>query len=481
MYGPIPRCRRLLLAWAALGGLLAVAWHLKHPLLYWLRPCETALLLAVAVVGGSVVLRRRSGPFSPGGWRLLAIGLLVLAGLTLWRELEFQSDRRHVLAGGRDMQMLGEHFIVGFRSFAELRPLAEGGLIGGIYLTRRNLLRDGAVSVAAGIAQLQEARRLAGAPPLIVAADQEGGPVAHLSPWLERLPALSSLVHAAPPETLAARARLYGERQGAALAALGVNLNLAPVVDLRPSDADSPLDFLSGIGGRAIDDDPAVVTEVARAYVAGLAAAGVDATLKHFPGLGRVRADTHLRRASLAATAEDLRGDWQPFRSVGNGSRAAIMLGHVVLPALDPEHAVSHSRIVVQTVLRGQWGHRGVLITDDLNMGAVYGQGIGRVAAQSLAAGVDLILVSYDPDQYYRALSGAARAFARGDIDRQTLRASSARLRAFGVGNQGPEGQRRLRLPANGTGPGRLSAALRDVPATMHMPGPLALPTSSVR
>ena len=476
----VPRCWRSLLAWAALGGLLAVAWNLKHPLLYWLRPCETALLLAVAVLGGSAALRQPPGQRSLGRRRLLAIGLLALAGLTLWRELEFQVDRRHVLAGGRDMQMLGEHFIVGFRSFAEVEPLAARGLIGGIYLTRRNLLPDGVVIVAAGIARLQEARRLAGLPPLIVAADQEGGPVAHLSPWLERLPALSSLVHAAPPETLAVRARLHGERQGASLAALGVNLNLAPVVDLRPSEPDAALAFLTGSGGRAIDDDPAVVTEVARAYVAGLADAGVGATLKHFPGLGRVREDTHLRRASLAATAEELRGDWQPFRSVGNGSRAAIMLGHVVLRAVDPEHAVSHSRIVVQNVLRRQWGYRGVLITDDLNMGAVYGQGIGRVAAQSLAAGVDLVLVSYDPDQYFRALSGAARALSRGDVDRQSLKASSRRLRALGVGNHGAPGQDSVAVapaPA-GSAAGSHSASAGAPMAVADRPDAAASPAS---
>ncbi|WP_300454421.1 glycoside hydrolase family 3 N-terminal domain-containing protein [Accumulibacter sp.] len=428
---PAPKSGRWLrrLAWVALAGLLAVAWNLKHPLLYWLRPYEMPLLLAVVVLGGAAGMWRRTPQrHLSAGRRSLVVGLSALAGLTLWRQWEFEADRRSVLAGGNDLQMLGEHFVVGFRSFSEVEPLAVKGLIGGIYLTRRNLATGGAATVAAQIARLQDSRRLAGLPPLIVAADQEGGPVAHLSPWLERLPALSSLVGATPRESLAAQARRHGRKQGAALAALGVNLNLAPVVDLRPPEPDSAADILTAIGGRAIDDDPAVVTEVAQAYVAGLADAGVGATLKHFPGLGRVRADTHLRRASLNATTDDLRADWQPFRHVGNGSHAAIMLGHVVLPDVDPECAVSHSRLVVQQILRREWGYQGVLITDDLNMGAVYGQGIGRVAAQSLAAGVDLILVSYDPDQYFRALSGAARALARGEIDRQMLQASRQRL-----------------------------------------------------
>ena len=430
------RCWRTALAWATLLALLCVAWNLKHPLLYGLRACETALLLAVAVLGGSAALFCRPPGRCPASRRrALGCGMLVLASLTVGRELEFQSDRQRVLAGGHEMQAVGRHFIVGFRALEEVEALAAGGLIGGLYLTRRNLRTGNVATLAAGIARLQELRRAAGLPPLIVAADQEGGPVAHLSPWLERLPALSSLVGEASPATLAIRARRYGERQGRALAALGVNLNLAPVVDLRPAQPDSAADFLTRIGDRAIDDDPAVVSEVARAYVEGLATASVGATLKHFPGLARVRADTHWRRATLTAGIDELRGDWQPFRSVSAGACAAIMLGHVVLPAVDPEQAVSHSRSVVQTILRQQWNYRGVLITDDLNMGAVYRQGIGRVAAQSLAAGVDLLLVSYDPDQYFRAITGAARALARGEIEPAMLQASRQRLQQFAPGS----------------------------------------------
>lgn len=430
------RCWRTVLACATLLALLSVAWNLKHPLLYGWRACETAFLLAVAVLGGSATrFCRLSGRCSASRRRALGCGMLALATLTVGRELEFQFDRQRVLAGGREMQAVGRHFIVGFRTLEEVEALAVGGLIGGLYLTRRNLWAGNVATLAAGIARLQHLRRAAGLPPLIVAADQEGGAVAHLSPWLERLPALSSLVHEASSATLAVRARRYGERQGRALAALGVNLNLAPVVDLRPAQPDSAVDFLTRIGDRAIDDDPVVVSEVARAYVEGLAGAGVGATLKHFPGLARVRADTHWRRATLVASIDELRSDWQPFRNVGTSTCAAIMLGHVVLPMVDSEHAVSHSRDVVQTILRQQWNYQGVLITDDLNMGAVYNQGIGRVAAQSLAAGVDLVLVSYDPDQYFRAITRAAQALASGEIDPAMLQASSRRLQQFGPGS----------------------------------------------
>jgi beta-N-acetylhexosaminidase len=425
MRGHILRRLRPGLAWAAVLGLLFLAWHLKHPLTYWLRPCETPLLLGLGMSGG---LWLRPGKARPA-YRLLAIALLGVAGLTLYRQQEFIEQRAEVLAATADMRLLGSHFIVGFEHFAELEPLAAHGLIGGIYLTRRNVRHSSPAEVTGQIARLQALRRQAGLPPLIVAADQEGGSVAHLSPMLANLPPLASLLER-DSGSLHERARRYGEEQGAGLARLGINLNFGPVVDLRP---DTPIrdDKLTNIGARAISDDPLLVSEVADGYIAGLTSSGVRATLKHFPGLGRVRQDTHLKAARLAETPSALAADWQPFRALGGQPATTIMLGHVTLERIDPAHAASHSAAVVTGLLRRDWGYDGILITDDLNMGAVYQHGIGRVAGEALAAGVDLVLVSYDPEQYYRALYGAAQALQRGEIPRGRLHASQWRLEQF--------------------------------------------------
>lgn len=176
MLRSIFRCWRTVLACATLLALLSVAWNLKHPLLYGLRACETAFLLAVAVLGGSATrLCRLSGRCSASRQRALGCGMLALATLTVGRELEFQFDRQRVLAGGREMRAVGRHFIVGFRTLEEVEALAVGGLIGGLYLTRRNLWAGNVATLAAGITRLQHLRRAAGLPPLIVAADQEGG------------------------------------------------------------------------------------------------------------------------------------------------------------------------------------------------------------------------------------------------------------------------------------------------------------------
>lgn len=398
--------------------LLWPAWHLKHPLLFAFRHVETPLLLGLPLLAW---VFRRHLPWS--GQALFA----AVFTLTACGELEYRQTRDAVLEAGPAMQAVGAHLVAGYTDLDELRPLAAKGLIGGIYLAKRNVRGRDLAAVAADIAELQAIRRRADLPPLIVTADQEGGAVSHLSPLLEALPPLANLAGSRDP---AADARAYGERQGRGLADLGVTLNFGPVVDLRPDGHPWP-DTLSNIPARAIASDPQQVAAIAGGYLDGLNAVGVGGTLKHFPGLGRVRTDTHLRPAFLAATPADLAADWQPFRQLSGRPGAAIMLGHVTLTALDAKHAASHSAAIVDGLLRQTWGYDGLLITDDLNMGAVYRQGIGHVASESLAAGVDLVLVSYDPRQVYRALAGAAQALTEHRIAPAKLAESERRLATF--------------------------------------------------
>ena len=400
----------------ALAGLLLLpAWHLKHPLLFAARHIETPALLGIPCLAG--LLRRYLS------WPVRVLFLVVFL-ITLERELEFQATRAVVLSAGPAARAVGAHVIAGYTDIDEARELAAKGLIGGVYLTGRNVRGRRFAEVAAELADLQATRRTAGLPPLIVAADQEGGRVSHLSPLLEALPPLSTLRDKPDPK---AAARRYGHRQGEGLAALGVTLNLGPVVDLSPAD-EKRVDGFSQIAARAIAADPQQVVAIGGAYLEGLGTAGVQGTLKHFPGLGRLVTDTHFRPARLDGSAAELSADWQPFRQLSRRSETAIMLGHVTLAALDPVHAVSHSRAVIDGVLRQSWGFDGVLITDDLNMGAVYELGIGTVAAEALAAGADLVLVSYDPRQVYRVIAGAASALTENRIAAETLMRSKQRL-----------------------------------------------------
>jgi beta-N-acetylhexosaminidase len=175
------------------------------------------------------------------------------------------------------------------------------------------------------------------------------------------------------------------------------------------------------------------VTEIASAYVRGLEATGVGATVKHFPGLGRVRGDTHLVSADLDTPVDELEAsDWRPFREVLASSKAELMIGHVGLTAVDPGRPASHSKAVIDGIVRKQWNYQGVIITDDLVMGAVYGRNICTAVVEALNAGVDLLLVAFDSTQFYRIFACAADAAAQNKLDPDMLRASEARLdRAF--------------------------------------------------
>jgi beta-N-acetylhexosaminidase len=318
--------------------------------------------------------------------------------------------------------------MVGYSSFAEVARLADRGVIGGVYVSRRNIRGRTADALRAEIAALQDSRRAAGLPPLVVAADQEGGIVGHLAPPLTKLPALATLAGLAPDEQQT-KAEEFGHIHGRELAGLGVNLNLAPVLDLKPPARRNRLDFHTLIGRRAIATDPVVVSTIASAYVRGLEATGVGATLKHFPGIGRVRADTHHFSAHLNAPVKELEAsDWLPFREVLAQSHSALMVGHVRLTAVDPDRAASHSKRVVDGIIREKWGYQGIVMTDDLVMGAIYQNDVCKAVVEAINAGVDRLLVAYDGAQFYRVFACALEGSRRGELDAAMLRASQARL-----------------------------------------------------
>lgn len=423
-----------LAAWVATTLLIVFAATPRQP---WLLAVRGGIVPLTVVAAFAIFLAVRQ---LPAGRRLMLVSRrLLLATLVMtlivvgMSERGFHLRRHAVLAGSDALRTVGPHFMIGFSGFDEVAPLARAGLIGGVYLGRDYARSRPAAQIRADMDALQALRREAGLPPLLVAADQEGGRVAHLSPPLPSMPSLASLIR--DGETgdsidgeLEARARRYGQIQGSALATLGVNLNLGPVVDLRPQGRGPRFDTHTRLGERAIADDPALVSRVAAAYGDGLREHGVRPTLKHFPGLGGSDADTHHFPARVAGSRAELASrDWLPFRRAAMAD-GAIMLAHATLPAIDAMQPASLSRAVVNGLLRGEWGYEGLLITDDLNMGAVYRDGICRVTVAALAAGVDLLLISYDPDQYYEAAECAAAAAARGTFDAGSLRASRRRI-----------------------------------------------------
>ncbi|MDE5452852.1 glycoside hydrolase family 3 protein [Bradyrhizobium sp. CSA112] len=419
----------LILVWLAWAVFVFAAANKNDPYLISLRGPGNIVLVAASVVivviliGGGFWRRGIAGRALILLWCLPSLSMLGAHASFEWRK------QRVLQTDASQARSLGRHFIVGYSSFPEVAVLAEKGLIFGIYITKHNVVGSSVARLGEEIAALQEKRRVASLPPLIVAADQEGGIVSHLAPPLTKLPALSTLASLAP-DVRAEKAEAFGRIHGQELAALGVNVNLAPVLDLRPELKRNRFDFNTLIGRRAISDDPTVVADIARAYVNGLEASGVGATVKHFPGLGRVRTDTHHFSADLDTPVDELEAsDWIPFRKVLAGSKAQLMIGHVTLTSVDPERAASHSKRVVDGIIRKKWNYQGVVMTDDLVMGAIYQRNVCTAVVEALNAGVDLLLVAFDGSQFYRIFTCAVAASAEGRLDAGMLGASEARLK----------------------------------------------------
>ena len=274
---------RLVLFWVAGAVFVFAAVNKNDPYLISLRGPGNIVLAAASIIAVVVLVRRGYWRRGVAGRALILLWCLPSLSM-LGAHASFEWRKRDVLQTEAGVaRSLGRHFIVGYSSFPEVAVLAEKGLISGVYITRHNVAGSSSARLKEEISALQEKRRAAGLPPLIVAADQEGGIVSHLAPPLTKLPALSTLAGLAP-DVRAEKAEAFGRTHGQELAALGVNQNLAPVLDLRPEMKRNRLDFNTLIRYRAISDDPAVVADIAQAYVNGLEASGVGATVKHFPG-----------------------------------------------------------------------------------------------------------------------------------------------------------------------------------------------------
>jgi beta-N-acetylhexosaminidase len=264
-------------------------------------------------------------------------------------------------------------------------------------------------------------------PEVVVATDEEGGDVTRLH-LAEGSPhpgnaALGTVDDIGLTEQVAASI-------GAQLAAAGVDLDLAPVVDANTNPA-NPV-----IGVRSFGADPALVARHARAYVAGLQGAGVGACVKHFPGHGDTALDSHLALPVVDAPLEVLRSrELVPFAAAADAGTVAVMTSHVLLPALDRELPATLSRRVL-SVLREELGFDGLVVSDAVDMrGASGGRGVPAAAVMAVAAGCDLVCLGADKDDAsHRAVLDALVAAVRsGELAGERLAEAAGRVVAAGA------------------------------------------------
>jgi len=310
---------------------------------------------------------------------------------------------------------IGQKFVTrmaGARPSVRLLTRVYRGEVGGVILFARNATAP--AQLAAAVGELQTAAARGGNPRLLIAVDQEGGDVRRL-PW-------------APPDASAAElgadpasALAQGELTARALRRVGINLDLAPVLDVPAGEA-------SFLGSRAYGRTSDAVGRAGCAFAAGVRRGGVLTAAKHFPGLGYATANTDDARVEIRASAAALRAAYGPYRTCP-GALSTVMVSNAAYPALGAREPAVLSRAVIEDELRRRVGFRGVVISDSLEARAV--RHVPDLAARAARAGVDLLVyptTEAASSEAYRALLAAARAHPTW---RRGLEESAQRIRAL--------------------------------------------------
>jgi beta-N-acetylhexosaminidase len=292
--------------------------------------------------------------------------------------------------------------------------------LGGAILFQRNT--QDAAQTRALAQDLQSARR-SGAPPLLIALDEEGGIVSRIRPFGTPKPSAMSLGAAGDPDLTESIYALIGDE----LAALGINLNFAPVADVN-SERRNPV-----IGIRSFGGQPESVARHVAAAIRGLRRSGVASTAKHFPGHGDTKIDSHLDLPVIARDREQLGAvELAPFRAAIEAGVDAVMIAHIAFPALDPSGMpATLSRPIVTGLLRDELGFDGVICTDCMQMKAISSRySAGEAAVRAVIAGVDLLVYSRATDDAKAARAALRDAVLDGTIDAQQFERSLARIDA---------------------------------------------------
>ena len=313
---------------------------------------------------------------------------------------------------------LAQLLLVGFpgtRPGPVSRGLVERG-VGGLLLFGGNVVSAG--QVRALVADLKGRAEI----PLEVAVDQEPG---------TRVARLRGIVRASPPARELGRmptelVERYGRATGRDLAALGVTADLAPVLDVTGARWDGV------IGDRSFGSDPATAGRAAVAFLRGLAAGGVAPVGKHFPGHGATTVDSHHRLPVVAASLARLDAhDLVPFRAAIRSGLDAVMVGHLVVRAVDPSAPATLSPAVVGGLLRERMGFGGLVVSDALEMGAIATTVSVPVAAErAVRAGVDQLVLS-GHGAVPAVLAHLERAVAAGRLPRARVGEAFLRVQRF--------------------------------------------------
>ena len=332
-------------------------------------------------------------------------------------ELSPEQKVDKLVANMSDADKVGQLLMIGIHGTTlndDAKFMLNEYRVGGIILFDRNMESKDQVKTL--IADINKAGKSAGLTPLFLGIDQEGGAVARMENQLIKVPPAEELGNA-PIEQAASLAK----QSGAELKDLGFNINFAPVADLG-------LTY-----GRSYSTNPDEVVRYAGAVGKAYDEAGLWYSYKHFPGIGKTDVDLHADTSIVPVSKETLLSeDTKVFVDLIKQSKPntyAIMVSHAMYPQIDPDHPASLSKAIITDWLRKDMGYNGVVVTDDMDMGALAKHyTFGDMAVQSILAGSDILLVCHEYEHMQEAYNGLMKAVKDGRISKERLDESVKRI-----------------------------------------------------
>lgn len=323
-------------------------------------------------------------------------------------------------------EKVGQLMMVGFRGTeksSEITELIEQKHIGGVIYFDRNMKSPEQVAKLSNSLQ-QTADQSTLSLPLMVAVDQEGGNIIRMRERVSPLPAQQDLGENASVEDMYKVAKL----NGAELGSMGININFAPVLDLSKTDE------------RSLGKDPEKVYQYGKKAIQGLNDVSITGALKHFPGNGRSEIDPHVETSSVEANQLDLENsDIYPFKQIiseMDNQKFFVMVTHIKYPAYDKEKPASLSKVIIEDLLRGKLKYEGLVVTDDLEMGAVNKYfSYEDMGKQAILAGADLLLVCHEYSHELEVYNGLLKAAKTGEVPMDRINESVKRVLTYKLFN----------------------------------------------
>ena len=332
-------------------------------------------------------------------------------------ELSPEQKVDKLVANMSDADKVGQLLMIGIHGTTlndDAKFMLNEYRVGGIILFDRNMESKDQVKTL--IADINKAGKSAGLTPLFIGIDQEGGAVARMDDKLIKVPPAEE-VGKMPIEQAVSLAK----QSGAELKDLGFNINFAPVADLG-------LTY-----GRSFSTNPDEVVRYAGAVGKAYDEAGLWYSYKHFPGIGKIDVDLHADTSIVPVSKETLLSeDTKVFIDLIKQSKPntyTIMVSHAMYPQIDSDHPASLSKAIITDWLRKDIGYNGVVVTDDMDMGALAKHyTFGDMAVQSILAGSDILLVCHEYEHMQEAYNGLMKAVKDGRISKERLDESVKRI-----------------------------------------------------